>query len=116
MPFLIANPNLSGGQRTFSHYFNTAAFVAPPQDVKGNAGVGIVRGPGQENVDLSISKTFNIWERFHADFRGDLLNGFNHPQWASINTTFDNNPAGTFGYLTSARQARVIQLGLRLAF
>lgn len=115
-PNVVANPNLPRGQRTFGHYFDTAAFTAPPQDVKGNAGVGIVRAPGINNWDLSFSKTFKPLERFGIEFRGDLLNAFNHPQWSSIDTDFTDSPDSTFGWVTGAREGRIVQLGLRMSF
>ena len=56
MPNVIGDPN--DGPRTTQEYFNTAAFADPGQDVKGNARPGIVRGPGINNLDLSLGKTF----------------------------------------------------------
>ena len=38
MPNVSGNANLSRGERSFYRWFNTDAFTAPPQDVKGTAG------------------------------------------------------------------------------
>jgi hypothetical protein len=116
MPNVNGDPNLPRGERTFQRYFNSSAFSAPPQDVKGNAGTGIVRGPGINNWDLSFSKTFRPKERVGVEFRGDLLNAFNHAQWSSIDTGFTDDPEGTFGFIDGSRPGRIVQLGLRVTF
>jgi hypothetical protein len=112
------NPNLSHGERGFYRLFNTQAFSAPPQDVKGNAGFGIVRGPGLNNWDISLAKTFGIYERLKAQFRADFFNMFNHVQWRAGGSTFTYNDAAnsTFGFATGAREPRIIQLGLRFTY
>jgi hypothetical protein len=116
MPNISGDPNLPRGERTPFRYFDTSAFSAPPQDVKGNAGPGIVRGPGVNNWDISFAKVFRITERFSTEFRGDLFNAFNHTQWRNIDTNFSTEPGNTFGQVTEAREARIVQLGLKFSF
>lgn len=116
MPNLIGDPNGAGADRSFTRWFNTAAFAAPPQDVKGNAGPGIIRGPGLNNFDLSVSKNFRVAEHWNVQFRGDFLNALNHTQWSGVNTTFSDAADTRFGWVTGAREARVVQLGLRVSF
>jgi hypothetical protein len=70
MPNVAGDPN--DGPRTTDEYFNTAAFSDPGQDVKGNARPGIVRGPGINNLDVSLGKTFELGGDFRAIFRADL--------------------------------------------
>ena len=116
MPYLLGNPNLPKGQQSFRQFFNTAAFAAPPNNVKGNAGVGIVRGPGVNNWDLGLGKTFRWKERMRVQFRADLSNAFNHTQWSGVNTTYSNLAGNTFGWITGARDPRFVQFFLRAAF
>jgi hypothetical protein len=110
------NPNLPGGERTFQRYFNTSVFSAPPNDVKGNAGLGIVRAPGVNNWDLAIAKTFRPTEKLRIQFRADLLNAFNHIQWSGVNSNFNDAQGNTFGWITGARDGRFIQFLLRGTF
>ena len=110
------DPNLPRGDRTFERYFNTGLFSAPPNNVKGNAGLGIVRAPGVNNWDLALSKTFRPLEKLKVEFRGDMLNAFNHVQWSGVNSTFSDAKNNTFGWITGARDGRFVQLLLRLAF
>jgi hypothetical protein len=110
------DPNLPRGQRDFYHMFNTAAFSAPPMDVKGNAGLGIVRGPGINNWDIALTKNFKPVERMNVRFRGDFFNAFNHTQWSGVDTTFNTASNSTFGFATGAREPRIMQLGLTVSF
>jgi hypothetical protein len=115
-PLLVGDPNLERGERSFLRYFNTAAFADPGQDRKGNAGNGIVRGPGQNNWDLAFGKTFRPVERLSIEFRAEMYNAFNHTQWLNVNTNFTTAGGNTFGRVTAAREARFTQLTLRVLF
>lgn len=108
--------NLPGGDRTFYRYFKASVFSAPPQDVKGNAGVGLVRGPGINNWNLSLRKVFLAGERLKVEFRGEMFSAFNHTQWNSVDTTFSDRTGNTFGWVTGARDGRFSYLGLRVSF
>lgn len=115
---LNGNPNLSHGDRTFTNFFNTAAFSVPPNNVRGNAGPGIIRGPGQNNWDISLGKTFSFAERWRSEFRADFFNAFNHTQWNAVSVVypFDPNTNVPFGQVEGAREGRIIQLALKVLF
>jgi hypothetical protein len=110
------DPNLPRGERTFRRYFRTELFSAPPNEVKGNAGLGIVRAPGVNNWDLGLAKTFRATERVRAELRVDLNNAFNHTQWSGINSTYSDATGNTFGWITGARDGRYTQFLLRVLF
>ena len=111
------NPNIGHGDKTFTRQFDTSRFSVPAEGTRGNSGLGTVRGPGQNNVDLSLSKSFPIYERLHLEFRADAFNAFNHTQWTGVNTIF---PSGSdqypFGQVNSAREARIGQLAAKIVF
>jgi hypothetical protein len=115
---VTGNPNLSPSDRTFLHYFNTSAFSVPAQGVRGNAGTGIVRGPGENNWDISLGKTIRFTELLHGDIRADFFNAFNHPQWTSVSTIYpvDPNTGIPFGQIEGGREGRIIQFGFKLSF
>jgi hypothetical protein len=134
---VIARPQLSHGSRTFSRWFNTSAFAMPnlPYETSpgsdqwvidpGNASVFPVRGPGQNNWDITLMKKFPLKSESRSlQFRAEFYNAWNHTQFAGIDTgaTFDDTTAGfpqvnnTFGQVVSSRQPRVIQLSIRLDF
>jgi hypothetical protein len=110
-------PNLTGdpnaGNQSVGAWFNTAAFAQPAAYTFGNAGVGIVRGPGLIQVDMSLIRDFKLTEKFHTEFRSEVFNVINHTNFGNPGTTFGSS---TFGVISSAGAARQIQLGLRITF
>ena len=107
----------SVGNRVNS-YFNAAAFCAVPVIGNGtgygNAGPGIVRGPSQNNVDFSITRTFPVAERQSLEFRSEFFNAFNHVQYSNPGTGFGTASFGVIGSTSVA--ARLIQFGMKYHF
>ena len=102
------------GPKSLTEYFNTAAFVDPAYLTWGNSGVNIVRGPGINNWDISLGKNTKINERFNLQYRAEFLNAWNHPSFSGVNNWLGGGPV--FGQVTSARDPRLIQMGLKLQF
>lgn len=95
-------------------WFNTDAFAAfNPVQVFGNAGVGIMRGPGYANFDFNLAKSFRLDERRSIQFRTEMFNAFNH---ANFNPPDIRRDAATFGQILSAQNARIMQFALKLYF
>src|SRR5262249_53885812 len=61
--------NLPAGERTIDRWFDVAAFASPAQFLFGNAGRGILEGPGYFNVDLGVHRDFRFGERRALSFR-----------------------------------------------
>jgi len=112
-PQALSNPNLSSDQRSVTRWFDTSAFAQPAAYTFGNAGVGIVRGPGIVNLDFSLLRKFRITERIGAEFRGEFFNAFNHTNLGNPGAAFGS--AG-FGVISSAGPARQIEVGVRILF
>ncbi|PYS56739.1 MAG: hypothetical protein DMF74_27820, partial [Acidobacteria bacterium] len=79
-------------------YINPAAFMRPVKGTLGNAPRTLdIRSPRQEFFDFALSKDFP-WPIFakegkrRINFRVDLINAFNHPNFRYSNT--GNTPAG----------------------
>lgn len=118
-PDLIGDPKLA--DPTPERWFNTSAFRRVPGGPAGcgcygNAGRNIVRGPGLNKVDFSITRNFAIGDKGQrAQFRTEVFNLFNHPYFTlpevSINTP-------TFGRILNTRGSdeRILQFGLRFDF
>lgn len=118
---------------TASLYFDRGAFVCPgriagsadqfncnvaPIGRFGNAGVGILEGPGTVNLSLGMGKDFALTERFRLRLEGTFTNLPNHPNLADPGT---NISAVNFGVVTSARGGdsggnRVGQVSMRIEF
>jgi hypothetical protein len=111
------NPNISHASKTFTHQFDISKFSTPAQNVRGNSGFGGLRGPGQERVDLSIAKTFPIYENLRLEFRGDAFNAFNHSQWSGVFTAYPSgNVSYPFGQVSGAGDARIGQVTMKIIF
>lgn len=110
-PDRIADGNLSRGERTITRWFDTGAFRPQAFGAFGNAGEGVLVMPGVHNWDLSLLKDFRLTSDVKAQFRGEFFNAFNHPNYG-----FPGLVIGTpqFGVITTARDARSIQLALKL--
>jgi hypothetical protein len=64
----------------------SGSFSLPACGQIGNVGRNSYRGPRGFYSDLAIAKTFNITERYKAQFRFDAYNVFNHPVLAFSST------------------------------
>ena len=121
-PLVLSNPTLPKSQRSLLGYFNTTVFAMPPMGTYGNAPRDVVRGPGINNIDMSIIKSIPIREKYRFQLRFEAYNAFNHTQFSGMNTTAQFNPAtgqqvnASLGTLTSARTPRVGQASLRFLF
>ena len=61
----------------------SAASCIPGTQHFGSLGRNSLIGPGYANVDLSLFKTTAITERVKVQFRAEVFNVFNHPNFAS---------------------------------
>ncbi len=127
--FGTANRPNSTGQsahvdnRSAARWFDTTQFVNPPNFAYGNLTrlLPDVRGPGTNNIDLSIIKNTQIRESWTLQFRAESFNFVNHVNLLGPDVTFVPGPDGrnvssTFGTVTQARDARVVQFALKLLF
>jgi Carboxypeptidase regulatory-like domain len=104
-----------------AHYFNLAAFSPTLAGAGrfGNAGVGILQGPGTAAVSLGASKVFKVTEGTRVRFESTFTNVLNHTNFAPPATQIDNT--ATFGVLSASQTAenagnRTGQLALRVEF
>ena len=112
--------NFYAGQSR-ARYFNLAAFSPTPVGAGrfGNAGVGILEGPGTAAVSLGLAKVFKASEKVKVRFESTFTNVLNHTNFAPPATQVDNT--ATFGVLSAPQTAenagnRTGQLALRLDF
>jgi len=111
-PNRIADPNHFNG-RSVARYFNTAAFTEIPQFVIGNSSRNPVRGPGLQNADLMIGKTFRVNERVNLEIRAEAFNVSNTPPFNDPNGSFGS---AAFGSITSAGNPRVFEFVAKMHF
>ena len=114
---LATRPDATGqpnaGPHTISRWFNVNALAKPVRGMYGNSGRTVLVGPGFGIWDFAVSKDFRITERARVQFRSEFFNLFNHTNPYGVSTALG---AGNFGSITSARDPRIGELALRLAF
>jgi hypothetical protein len=84
-PLLVSHPSWPNSS------YNINAFAVPPGydgtwgTNLGDVGRNSLRGPNFFQLDLSGMKNFQITERMKVQFRADIFNIFNHPNFANPN-------------------------------
>jgi len=105
------------GNPTIFKWFNTQCFTDPPAGELGTASRSPVYGPGFVNTDFSVIKRFVLpfREGMGLDFRTEVFNIFNHPQYALPGSDVDS--PSTFGVVNSTvNNPRLVQFALKLQF
>lgn len=129
-PIILPNWNPTTG------YLNPYAFSSPCSTCFGDLGRNEIYGPGFKNVDFSLTKDFFLRENMKFQFRWEVFNIFNHPNFALpsgfIQPGYDPSgnliPNLTAGFITQTPDVaqgnpglggggpRVMQFGLRFQF
>jgi hypothetical protein len=113
------NGNLPGDQRTWTRWFNTAAFAQAPFGRFGTSPrTAAVRLPGIENVDFSVNKAIKFKENKAFEFRTEFFNVLNHfnPDPSTVDLNIRSATFGSVGGGVQGITTRVIQLGAKLMF
>jgi hypothetical protein len=133
---LPVNPQLTGGQsgqglpnatnrpdqvgsvsypHSVGEWFNTSAFAFPAVGAWGNAEHNSLRGPGRDNWNISLFKSFVLSESRGSRFelRVETFNTWNHTEFNQISNGLGSS---NFGQVTSAFDPRIFQLGGKIYF
>lgn len=137
-PNVVGDPN--GKPCIPGTLFNTCAFATNTiLGTFGDARRNIILGPGYQNWDISIFKTFPVREQMEFEFRAEFFNAFNHlnPLFSNPNNIEENiatehgldltagesgcsngspNSNCAFGFAQAARDPRLIQFALKFSF
>ena len=129
-PNVVAN--LVPANPSVGQWFNVNAFQLQRIGTLGDEGRNQLFGPPQRRFDLSLFKDFHIWESVSLQFRTEVFNLFNTPNFSVPNSSLSqvaaagtpsgfapNLNAGNFGKITSTAadaNPRQIQFALKLLF
>jgi hypothetical protein len=116
-PNILCNPNVSS-QEIQQQWFNTACFQQNPTAttnvgipaIPGTSPRGVIHGPNNRRVDLTLSKNFNFTEDMRLQLRAESFNVFN---WTNFNTLGLNVTLANFGQVLTARDPRTFQFGAK---
>ncbi|MEO6922437.1 MAG: carboxypeptidase regulatory-like domain-containing protein, partial [Bryocella sp.] len=106
------------GPGNLTHWFNTAAFVAPVDPITllthyGSASPGSINGPGTIRTDAALSRTITLGNSRSFEARVSATNVFNTVQYSGINTTVNS---ANYGQVTGAHAMRALQVQARYRF
>jgi Carboxypeptidase regulatory-like domain/TonB dependent receptor len=115
-PFAGASTNPKDFVGNASGFFiNPAAFTNPAPGFFGSCRPRMFHGPGTEDVDLSVFKSFPIKDNWRFEFRAEFFNAFNHPNFA--NPSASTSSPGAFGKSSATtNDPREIQFAGKIFF
>ncbi|PYS36426.1 MAG: hypothetical protein DMG14_24490, partial [Acidobacteria bacterium] len=85
----------------------------------GNAGRNILRSDGLKNFDLGLSRSFRFTEQVSLQFRSEVFNLVNHPNFALPNQSAASGSFGTISRAAFQSQTgaqRQIQFAAKIVF
>jgi hypothetical protein len=116
-PNLLCDPNENAPHTL--QWVTNACFQANPAvdalvpNIPGTTPRGIIDGPPTQRVDFTMSKSFRFTETVYLQLRGEVFNIFNHTNFRNLST---NITTANFGVVTTTRDPRTMQFGLKLNF
>jgi hypothetical protein len=106
LPIQLADP-------TLTKFFDTAAFIAPPPGVFGDAARNMIIGPGGRQLNATLARDIRLTGTRVMTLQVNATNLLNTVQWTVLDTDI-NSP--TYGHVISAKPMRAITLGMRFRF
>jgi Carboxypeptidase regulatory-like domain/TonB dependent receptor len=114
-------PNFAGGSHVLgdtnprhgASYFQTSLFSNEQLGQFGTSRRRFFHGPGLNNFNMVLAKSTKISENKEIQFRIEAFNLFNHAQFYNPSGEINSS---SFGIVTSARDPRIMQLGLKFTF
>lgn len=115
---LVGDPHIDSQAFSYAttdtnYWFNPKAFARPTSGTYGNAGRNILENPFGQNHDIGLSKTWTIREEKKVEFRAEMFNWPNHPNWGGAST---DPTSSTFGKVSSKSGQRDVEFGLKIRF
>jgi hypothetical protein len=113
--------------RVINGYLNPAGITSAPEAPNGtnpadtdfgDSGVGIVRGPGQFNLDMSAERIIPVTESQSVHLRAEFFNLTNRPNFANPgNGAILGSSSPPFGLITgTSNNPRIVQVALKYQF
>jgi len=84
--------------------------------VTGSAKQFSFNGPGAVNTDMGVEKDTKVTERISLNFRIEMFNIFNHPNFLASSVVGNANNTGQFGQATNTAPGRIGQISGKLIF
>jgi hypothetical protein len=119
--FGFERPNRNGADggaladKSWDRWIDAGGFSSPALGTFGDAGVGILRGPGYFNLDAALDKHVELGGQRVLTLRLEAFNVLNHTNKGMPNNNWAD--AANFGTITSAANApRILELAVKFSF
>jgi hypothetical protein len=89
------------------------AFATPVNGTYGNMGASSIRGPKNIQIDMGLTRTFQITESQRLQFR---MEAFNVPNLVNLNNPVSSLNSANFGKILSTDSPRIMQAALKYSF
>ena len=96
--------------------FDASQLTLPALGTMGNARRRFFSGPGVEDFDATLSRSFLVKDNRALEFRAEAFNLFNHAQFFGAAAVEGNISSATFGQAVGAMPPRLMQVALRYRF
>jgi hypothetical protein len=115
-PNIVPNVSPVPADQTIEHWINPDAFSQPAPFTFGDSArfLSSLRAPGYVNWDMGIQKSWRFTEAMRFQFRFEMYNAFNHPNFFVPDTNLGDGD--NFGRITGAYPARSIQFAGKFYF
>jgi hypothetical protein len=113
-PNVVSGVSLTPANQSINNWINPAAFSQPPAFTFGNAPrfFSDLRGPKFFGWDMGIQKRWNLFENKQFQFRFEMFNALNHPDFFLPDGNL-GDIATTFGKITAAYNPRTAQIAAK---
>jgi carboxypeptidase family protein len=101
------------GDKSLTKYLNPAAFALPALGTLSSMGKANIQGPGNWDLDMAVSRIFQVRERQRLEARVEAFNVTNSLRVGNPVTALNN---GSFGQITSAFDPRILEFALKFVF
>lgn len=121
-------PNTLGpaqsGSKSINQWYDPTAFAVAANGTFGDTHRNSLRGPGIDTANLSLGKTFHLFEGAGLQFRADASNVFNHPNFDipdgnfndPVNLSTADRPQGAGTISGTTVGGRTMQISARFEF
>ncbi len=89
VPFYLYGNQYPGGKA-----FNPAAFTVPPTSIQGDLGRNVLRAFGAWQDDFTIRRQFHLKDNVNIQFRVEMFNVLNHPNFGPPGNNLSIAPFG----------------------
>ena len=99
--------------KTANQWLNPAAFVIPPNATYGTMAAMSIRGPRSTQIDMGITRSFQVREQQSVQFRWEV---FNVPNVVNLNNPVSALNSANFGKILNSTDPRIMQVALKYVF